>query len=216
MADDLKYGYKGADVPQSFGNNKGVFDPADINNLVKDDKWTNYGQLELIETQTVTSGQVMDFTSIQESTYNVHFLAIQGIGGGAEVSSTHTKIRFFVNGTLRTGNVYQYAYQYNWANGTNGENKSTTSTNIPSGTEVFDNANDGAGSYVYLYNLGDSAKYSFATYQGVQTVLGVQRGYFGSGVLTQENTVDGIRLYSANSIDYISLQASLYGIKEYS
>ena len=40
MADDLNYGYKGADVPQSFGNNKGVFDPADINNLVKDDKWT--------------------------------------------------------------------------------------------------------------------------------------------------------------------------------
>ena len=71
-----------------------------------------------------------------------------------------------------------------------------------------------AGIYVYLYNLGDSAKYSFATYQGVQLVLGGQRGYFGSGVLTQANTVDGIRLYSANGIDYISLQASLYGIKD--
>ena len=63
MADDLNYGYKGADVPQSFGNNKGVFDPADINNLVKDDKWTQYGQLELIETQTFTGVNAnIDFT----------------------------------------------------------------------------------------------------------------------------------------------------------
>ena len=172
------------------------------------------GKLELIETQTVTSGQIMDFTSIQESTYNVHFLAIQGIGGGSETSSTHTKIRFFENGVLESGSVYQFAYQYNWANGTNGEAKSTTSSNIPSGTEVFDNANDASGSYVYLYNLGDSGKYSFATFQGVQLVLGGQRGYFGSGVLPQASTVDGIRLYSANAIDYISLQASLYGIAE--
>ena len=40
MADDLKYGYKGAEPTQSFGNNTGVFDPNDINNLIADNKWT--------------------------------------------------------------------------------------------------------------------------------------------------------------------------------
>ena len=45
-----EYGYI-PEVAQSFGDNTGVFDPADINNLVKDNKWTQYGQLELIETQ---------------------------------------------------------------------------------------------------------------------------------------------------------------------
>ena len=50
-------------------NNKGVFNPAEINELVADNKWTQYGQLELIETQTVSSAVAqVDFTSIQEST----------------------------------------------------------------------------------------------------------------------------------------------------
>ena len=50
-----KYGYVGVDIPeQSFGNNKGIFNPAEINELVADNKWTTFGQLELIETQTVS------------------------------------------------------------------------------------------------------------------------------------------------------------------
>jgi hypothetical protein len=37
-----EYGYI-PEVAQSFGDNTGVFDPADINNLVADNKWTQYG-----------------------------------------------------------------------------------------------------------------------------------------------------------------------------
>ena len=75
MADDLKYGYKGAEPTQSFGNNTGVFDPNDINNLIADNKWTTFGQLELIETQTVTSATAyVDFTNL--GSYNVHFMTV--------------------------------------------------------------------------------------------------------------------------------------------
>ena len=51
-----KYGYVGVDIPaQSFGSNKGVFNPAEINDLVADNKWTSFGQLEFRHRTTVKS-----------------------------------------------------------------------------------------------------------------------------------------------------------------
>jgi hypothetical protein len=48
-----KYGYVGKDVPtQSFGSNKGVLNTDDLYELSNAGKLTQYGQLELIETQT--------------------------------------------------------------------------------------------------------------------------------------------------------------------
>ena len=51
MSKSNKYGYSGVDIPtQAFQANVGKFDPAEINELVQEDKWTQYGQLELIQT----------------------------------------------------------------------------------------------------------------------------------------------------------------------
>ena len=56
MSKSNKYGYSGVDIPtQAFQANVGKFDPAEINELVADNKWTQYGQLELIETQTASA-----------------------------------------------------------------------------------------------------------------------------------------------------------------
>jgi len=119
MADDLNYGYKGAEPTQSFGNNKGVFDPADINNLVKDDKWTQYGQLELIETQTVSVVSQVDFTNL--GTYNVHFMTFNDIHSVPD--NVITSVRFFESEVLETASVYKFAYQYGNVNGSFGESK---------------------------------------------------------------------------------------------
>ena len=55
MSKSNKYGYSGVDIPtQAFQANVGKFDPAEINELVQQDKWTQYGQLELIETKTAS------------------------------------------------------------------------------------------------------------------------------------------------------------------
>ena len=48
-----EYGYIPESPAQSFGNNKGIFTPNDIYDLTRADKYTQYGQLELIQTQTV-------------------------------------------------------------------------------------------------------------------------------------------------------------------
>ena len=90
MSKSNKYGYSGVDIPtQAFKANVGKFDPAEINELVADNKWTQYGQLELIETQTYSSAvTAIDFTSIQESTYNVHFMTCSQMS--AAVDNIHT------------------------------------------------------------------------------------------------------------------------------
>ena len=207
MADDLKYGYKGAEPTQSFGNNTGVFDPNDINNLIADNKWTTFGQLELIETQTVTSVTNIDFTDIKQDIYNVHFMTITASQNQA---NENISMRFFENGTVQSGTHYQWALQNGGADGTFSESKSTTGTRVI-GTRFADSG-DPLMSYQYFYNLGDSQKYSFQTMHSVVDHSGVLEMRFGSGVMTRTTEVDGIRAYQ-NTGDQITGTLSLYGIR---
>ena len=70
----------GNQVKKSFGNNKGIFTPTDIYDLTRADKFTNLGQLELIETQTVSSAvATIDFQSIQGNKYDIHLFAFNNI-----------------------------------------------------------------------------------------------------------------------------------------
>ena len=206
-----KYGYVGVDIPaQSFGSNKGVFNPAEINELVADNKWTSFGQLELIETQTFSGVSTVDFTSIQESTYNVHFLTLSDIEHTSANSTT--RIQYYESGVLETASVYQYALQSGDAGGSFAETKSTGNTIIflsynNNGTAT----GDLESGYVYFYNLGDSAKYSFNTQQIVFQDNGLFRMDFGSGVLPQTSTVNGIRLDFGGAST--NGTASLYGIR---
>ena len=209
-----EYGYIPEAPEQSFGNNKGIFTPTDIYDLTRADKYTNYGQLELIETQTVSSVAQVDFTAIQESTYNVHFLTVNNYQ--ANTDNTILTIDLFENGVLETSN-YQVAIQGGRANGTFSEYKSTSSTNgIANIGSGIDNASaSSANGYCYFYNLGDSTKYSFSTYQWSYIYYtNVYEMNFGSGVLPQASTVDGFRVIP--NAGTFSADLSLYGIKEYS
>jgi len=213
MADDLKYGYKGAEPTQSFGNNTGVFDPNDINNLIADNKWTQFGQLELIETQTYSSAVTnIDFTSIQESEYNVHFLTANNIKNNA-VSNSSVLVRLFENGVIETGNVYQYSLQSGSATGSFGGSVSTGTSFIIPTIGIDTGTNVATNLYVYFYNLGDSSKYSFTSFQESGFDGGsVFYTEFGSGVLPQASTVDGIR-FTANTSTFADFDISLYGIR---
>jgi hypothetical protein len=212
MADDLKYGYKGAEPTQSFGNNTGVFDPNDINNLIADNKWTTFGQLELIQTQTVDDPTYaslitsIDFTNLGD--YNVHFLVYndfqtQGYG--------YPSVRFSNNGgSSFISASYQYAY-WNTSENTVREGYSTSDDGIKLGHNQYQNLNG----YVYLYNLLDSSKYSFTTSQS-SNVGGnnISKDVaFGSGVYRSAEVHNAIR-FSMNNVNYIkALKISLYGIR---
>ena len=96
-----EYGYIGKEVTQAFRDNKGIFTPQDIIELDQENKWTNFGQLELIQTQTFTTTQNVDFTSIEENTYNIHFATV--LDSPSTTSSTVYKTqmaRYDQSGTI--------------------------------------------------------------------------------------------------------------------
>jgi len=169
------------------------------------------GKLELIETQTANNVNFLDFTSIQESTYNVHFVTVTNLQ--ATGSSTSAYVQLFESGVIETGSVYQYAYQeQDLGTATVTENKSTSATTIGIDYD-FDPATP-RNNYFYLYNAGDSSKYTFSTWHSNQPFTSSMTMFFGSGVMPYTSTVDGIRI-NVNT-GTLTGQASLYGIKEYS
>ena len=201
-----EYGYIPESPEQSFGNNKGIFNPKDIYDLTRADKYTNYGQLELIETQTVSSVSTVDFTNL--GNYNVHFLTCNNLQ--VAVSNTRLGVRFYENGVLETSTAYEWAYQQA-LQGSNAQFKETGRTSIP--IQIEQPINFGGVGYTYFYSLTDSAKFSFITNQHVRTSDGMI-GEFGSGLMSQASTVTGIQVGSYDSSNYnFSASWSLYGVK---
>jgi len=210
MADDLKYGYKGAEPTQSFGNNTGVFDPNDINNLIADNKWTTFGQLELIETKNVSASASAIFTDIKADIYNVHFMTVNNFD--PSVDNRGLVLRFFENGVEESANVYQTAYQYGITNGTFSQERNTTEDYLLPTFNAGTGTNEVANAYNYFYNLGDSSKYSFQTMHQMTfnpSAQGIMA--FGSGVLPQASTVDQIKCFVLSGT--YSADISLYGIR---
>ena len=120
---------------------------------------------------------------------------------------------------LEAASVYQYAYQEVGVTGGTAENRSTGESFIQidnTGSEQWV-----ANVYIYFYNLGNSSKYSFCTFQGMPRRNTSGGSYnaagtymrFGSGLLPQASVVDGIQIYNSATTS-TGGSASLYGIAE--
>ena len=166
------------------------------------------GNLELIETKTVSGVSSAIFTSIQESTYNVHFMTIQKYQPTTDDQSF--RIRFFESGVEESASVYQRA-QYISDSGS-ADFRSTADDKIVAIWNTGSATNEIGNAYLYFYNLGDSSKYSFVTQQEVHyTKTQTLRQSFGRAVLPQTSTVDQIKLFVPTG--NFSCTASLYGIR---
>jgi len=201
-----EYGYIPESPEQSFGNNKGIFTPKDIYDLTRADKYTNYGQLELIETQTASGVSTLDFTSIKENEYGVHLLIAHGLN---KSSVDVVCLRFYESGVLETGSVYKYGLEELQSNNTGQQIRSTAQTFLQ--FEVANTAEDTAG-YNYFYKLGDNTSYSYQTSQYINDDAPRIKFYFGGGELPQNSIVDGFRLFT-NSGNTFNGVFSLYGLK---
>ena len=169
------------------------------------------GKLELIETQTVSGTPTsVSFTSIQESTYNVHFLTYNDLTAPAQ--SQDFGFRFSTNGgSSYVASGYQFAYPYVTTAGGTFETRSTSDTHIEYLSTGSDTRN--MNGYAYFYNLGDSSKYSFATFH--QMAEGsTDLTTFGSGVYPSANVVNALQILTTGASGYTSGSLSLYGIAE--
>jgi hypothetical protein len=216
MSKSNKHGYVGVTIPtQEFNSNKGTFEPSEIDELVANDNWTSYGQMDLIETKTFSAVNHVAFTDMQVDKYHVHFVTYKFTSGSHDVGIFAT---FGVNNgdgtyTYRDSSN-KYAQQYGEADGTFSPYTST-------GMWAMQLANLGSmqaaeysfNGYVYLYNLGDASKSSFNTNHGVyisRTDLDAAINY-GGGVYETAERHEAFKMApnTGNTTGY----ASLYGIR---
>ena len=154
------------------------------------------GKLELIETQThSTDVASIDFTSIQESTYNVHFLTFDDFQTASD-NVEEFKIQFYESGVLETASVYQSAFQRGRTDGTFTEYRTTARDALYINQNGGNATNEKSCGYVYFYNLGDSSKYSFISFQSSTTVVStlILQMRFGGGVYTVAETINALRI----------------------
>ena len=200
--------------PNDVKKNTGLYTPSEILQLEKDGNWG--GSLELIEEQTVTSTTAtLDFTSIQENIYDVHLLQYKSFI--PENDGIRLVLRFYENGVLETASVYQIANQAMRVQGTFAEINSTGNAHIRLGTNVPNDVSSASDNgYIYIYNAGNSSKYTFATVQTTGIYFGDNQGgmEFGGGVLPQASLVNGFQLYGHSSGGIENIETKLYGVKQ--
>ena len=212
MSKSNKYGYSGVDIPtQAFQANVGKFDPAEINELVANEQWTQYGQLEHIETISATSVSVVDFTNIKSDIYDVHFATyiIEKPSGG---SAHYPGWQFAESGTMETASVYYGTAK--WFSITGSGNNVQDATSVRIGVGIGSSYQMIFGGYCYFYNLGDSTKFSYATGQiSLAETGGTVFNTTYAGVLRQGTSsfVDQIRFKGDSTLT--SAKISLYGIR---
>jgi len=208
----MPFGYLGT-TPNQQLKNSGVFSVEEALAVQKNGEWG--GSLELIQEQSITSSTAtMDFTNIKENKYNVHLLVYKNFD--VDVANARPVMRFYESGVLETASVYQSANQQMRGNGTFSEVKSTGHSYVRLGGGGS-NSDDPDNGYVYIYNAGNSSKYTFATIQTTGIYFG-DNGYlgeFGGSVLPQASVVDGIQILTWATGDNITnLQAKLFGVKQ--
>ena len=191
--------------PNDVKKNTGLYTPSEILQLEKDGNWG--GSLELIAEQTVSGVANLSMTTIKENVYDVHLLEVIAYN---PVSADRLGMQFFESGTRESASVYQYSYYYGYYSGAYGENKSTGDNHIKICPDEGTASTDTSSAYCYIYNAGNSSKYTFTT----QQMVGTDFIRYGGGVLPQASTVDGIYLFGDSNGSNFSLTAKLYGVKQ--
>ena len=191
-------------------SNQGIFDVNSIVDLKHHDQWSTLGQLELIETQTV-SNAFADFTNL--GNYNVHFFTYTDC-----TVSTQTEFGIRVSNdggsSYRAGGYYEFANQRNTVDGSTSERKSTGQHSIRIGGDVTTDARSNFNGYSYMYNAGDSTKYTFFTsHTFFSRPTTAHSTEFGSAVYKVSDVVNAIRIGQGQHSAFPSGIISLYGIR---
>ena len=207
----MPYGYLGQNQPNQTVSNSGVFSITDVAELQSQGKLG--GSLELIAEETVSGVSSVDFLTIYEDVFDVHYLQISNYQT-SDTGSGAAWIRFYESGVLETAAVYQLAAQRGDSNAAFGVEQSTAATNLLQFRNFgAADSNASAGGYSYFYNLGNSSKYSFQTFHSSYLDNSSNSEFtFGGGVLPQASVVDGISFFPTAGT--MSGTLKLYGVKQ--
>jgi len=208
-----KYGYIGKDGPtQAVKSNAGVLTTKEHKDLIIADKLLIPGQLELIQTQTITSATVTEFDLT--GNYGVYFLTFNDV---VLVDTKELLLRFSDDsGASFEASSYDYTNQRGDGGGTHSEVKYVGDSHITGITGNGASTNETQNGYMYFYEMLNSSKYGFMTFHSMGfDSSGNAEFCFGSGLRKVKAVYDAIQFKDSGGNGVQSGVFSLYGIKEY-
>ena len=210
-----KFGYVGRDrdIPQqAFKSNAGVLSVNEHLVLSQEEKLTQYGQLELIETQNVTSAvSNIDFLDLKTDIYQEHLLTCTDV---TTVTNTKHLVARFSNDGGATFDTGSYINSYLSNNGAGGQASGVNTFLQYLSSSLGDQSNEKGNGYIKFYNLGSSR--FRATCNSVFSDFNASAAHQTSLGFAQHNAtkkrVDAIRLTGHASTTWTG-QYSLYGVR---
>lgn len=214
-----KYGYVGkeSDIPQqAFKANAGVLSVNDHLTLSHENKLTQYGQLELIETKEVTSAVTyFDFVNIKEDEYDVHFLIWETMHPQSD-NKTLTLKYSSNGGSSFISSGYSFAFINGNEDNTFLESRSDSigfqylSTGVGTGTQ------ETAQGYCYIYKAGDIGSYTLQSFQSADLNASNDFQIFSGGHIYKNNaTINAFRVGENSGTSTWTGNISLYGLRSY-
>lgn len=213
----MSYGYLGdtSTKIKQVRKNDGIISVSDAFELEAQGK---YGTaLELLDTQTGSTNQNLNFTDIKESEYDIHFMTATNHTFPA--GNQNYGLRLYEDGVgLETASVYSWCAYYNQGGG-NGDHQTATADYMRienTGSEQFV-----VNWYAYLFNLGDSSAYSSMSFNKFPERITTGGSYaysgtaveFGAAVLEQTSKITQIQVYNSSQTASAGT-VKLYGVKQ--
>ena len=145
-------------VTQAFRSNKGVLTPNQIIELDNENKFTKYGQLELLITNaSISSASTVDFTGLDTyGNFNVFFVTFTDL----TIANDNKRIglELLSNGTA-SGTNYKAGGQAMEVDGTFTEARSTSLPGLRITDNIGSATNENANGYIYIYIVSGSILY---------------------------------------------------------
>ena len=193
--------------PNNVKKNIGIYNPNEILQLTKDGNWG--GSMELIESQTASTSSALNFTNL--GNYDVHFMTLDNFQNTTS-TTRQVNARFSNDGgrSYESTSNYDRVYVFVSTGGSSGDIRNTGQTEMSRFFEI-DTDSRTSQSVIYFYNLLDSSKFSFVTFQSWNS----EGDYTEFGGFSYEvaETINAISIY-ASADAFATGNAKLYGLKE--
>ena len=169
------------------------------------------GSLNLVDSESVTSGvSAVTLTGI-DSTYNVYQVVLNNIE--CDTDAQDVALRFTTSGSPDTSSNYDKANEELRADTTFGNASTQNGSYIAIG-DIGTGTGEQLNGILYLFNFSNASEYSFCTFDtSYINSTPTHRGRQGGGALTVAQATDGITIYMASgNID--KGEFKLYGLKK--
>jgi len=208
----MPYGYLGT-APNQIKKNSGVFSVDDINELEAKNHFG--GSMKLITEINASTASSIVLDTIFEGAYDVHLLHLNSILYSANAETPVMRFSNDGGSSYEVGTAYNYGFQKMAAHDFFGEGRHAGTTGI---FEIMGKGGSTAvrknHSYIYLYNLGDSSKYSYCTSHNIGSDdAGNSITHWGGGMYTGIETVNAIQILCTSGAT-ITGNIKLYGLKQ--